>query len=57
MQLRAFSECDRTVLRVIIPDKANRFPEERDCELPYAMQLMETDAYNLFAGHEDACDD
>ena len=55
--LRSFSECDRTVLRVIIPDKANRFPDERDCELPYAMQLMETDAYNLFAGHEDACDD
>lgn len=22
------------------------------CELPYLMQLMETDAYNLFRGHD-----
>ena len=39
------------MLRVIIPDKENRFPDERGCELPYLMQLMETDAYNLFKGH------
>ena len=45
-------ECGRKVLRVIIPDKENRFPDERGCELPYLMQLMETDAYNLFKGHE-----
>ena len=56
VKLLEYEECGRKVLRVIIPDKANRFPDERDCELPYAMQLMETDAYNLFAGHEDACD-
>ena len=52
VKLLEYKECDRTLLRVIIPDRQNRFPDERDCELPYAMQLMETDAYNLFEGHE-----
>ena len=51
VRLQEFTECDRKVLRVIIPDKDNRFPDERDCELPYLMQFMETDAYNLFEGH------
>lgn len=52
VKLQEYEECGRKVLRVIIPDKENRFPDERGCELPYLMQLMETDAYNLFKGHE-----
>ncbi len=60
VKLREYAECDRKVLRVIIPDRNNRFPDERGCELPYLMQLMETDAYNLFEGlprEEDPIDD
>ena len=52
VKLQEYKECDRTVLRVIIPDRQNRFPDDRGCELPYLMQLMETDAYNLFRGHD-----
>lgn len=52
IQLKEFKECDRTVLRVIIPDKNNRFPDEFGCQLPYALQLMETDAFMLFSEHD-----
>ena len=43
VRLKEFFETDRTVLRVIIPDKENRFPEDAECEEPYKYQLLETD--------------
>lgn len=38
-----FEETGRTVLRVIVPDKNNRFPDEPGCEYPYTIQLWPTD--------------
>lgn len=38
VRLDAFQECDRTVLRVIIPDGNNRFPEDSTCDYPYSLQ-------------------
>ena len=43
VQIREFEETGRTVLRVIVPDKNNRFPEEAGCEYPYTIQTMPTD--------------
>lgn len=40
VRLDEFQECDRTVLRVVIPDGKNRFPEDPDCEYPYSMQTL-----------------
>lgn len=40
VRLDEFKECDRTVLRVVIPDGKNRFPEDPDCEYPYNMQTL-----------------
>lgn len=41
--LTEFEEDNRTVLRVIIPDRLNRFPGEDGCEYPYTVQLFATD--------------
>lgn len=41
--LDAYRENDRMVLRVIIPDKYNIFPEDDRCTPIYRMQLLETD--------------
>ena len=38
VRLDEFEECDRKVLRVIIPDGKNRFPEDPACDYPYAFQ-------------------
>lgn len=43
VRLTEFEETGRTVLRVVIPDKQNRFPEDPDCEYPYTLQLFATD--------------
>lgn len=40
VRLDAFEECGRTVLRVIIPDGKNRFPEDNDCAYPYSFQTL-----------------
>lgn len=40
VRLDAFEECGRTVLRVIIPDGKNRFPEDPDCAYPYSFQTL-----------------
>ena len=42
VQLREFEESGRKVLRVIIPDCYNRFPEEALCTKPFCQQLLET---------------
>ncbi len=38
VRLDEFEECDRKVLRVIIPDGKNRFPEDPECKYPYSFQ-------------------
>lgn len=38
IRLTIFEEDKRKVLRVIIPDKQNRFPEDEGCDYPYIMQ-------------------
>ena len=38
----SFEESDREVLRVIIPDSQNRFPEDPNCDYPYSFQLVPT---------------
>lgn len=43
IRLMEFEETGRTVLRVIVPDRLNRFPEEKGCEYPYTLQIFATD--------------
>ena len=43
VRLMEFEETGRTVLRVIVPDKNNRFPDEPGCEYPYFIQTLPTD--------------
>ncbi len=38
VRLDEFEESDRKVLRVIIPDKHNTFPDDDKCEYPYSIQ-------------------
>lgn len=38
VRLDAAVECDRIVLRVILPDEKHRFPEDDGCDSPYNMQ-------------------
>lgn len=44
VRLDEYEETGRTVLRVIIPDRYNIFPEDRRCMSAYRVQLLETDA-------------
>lgn len=50
VRLDEFEEYGRTVLRVVIPDKHNLFPEDPDCMEVYKLQLLETD--DLYIGNE-----
>lgn len=43
IRLNEYEETGRTVLRVIIPDKYNVFPEEERCMPVYRLQLLDTD--------------
>lgn len=43
IRLDEYEETGRTVLRVIIPDKNNIFPEDECCMKPYRFQLLDTD--------------
>lgn len=43
IRLDAFEETGRTVLRVMIPDKYNIFPEDERCMPVYRLQLLETE--------------
>lgn len=43
VRLTEFTETGRKVLRVVIPDKLNQFPEEKDCIWPYTNQTLETE--------------
>lgn len=42
VRLDEVEESGRRVLRVIIPDSQNRFPEDPACEYPYSYQLVPT---------------
>lgn len=44
IRLDEYEETGRTVLRVIIPDKYNVFPEDERCMSVYRVQLLETDS-------------
>lgn len=48
--LKIYEETGRRVLRVIIPDKYNRFPENPLCTQPYPLQLLPTDMLCLNTG-------
>lgn len=50
VRLDSFEESGREVLRVIIPDAENRFPEDPDCAYPYSYQLLPTSALELHDG-------
>lgn len=50
VRLDSFWECDRKVLRVIIPDGQNRFPEDPECTYPYSHQLLPTEALKTGEG-------
>ena len=43
IRLNECTEDDRHVMRVVIPDKNNRFPEDPGCEAPYNLQLLPTE--------------
>lgn len=43
VRLDEFEETGRTVLRVVIPDGRNRFPEDPNCNARYRIQLLETE--------------
>lgn len=52
IRLDAFEETGRQVLRVIIPDKYNVFPEEERCVPVYRLQLLDTeDLYSESGWH------
>lgn len=44
VRLQEFDETGRKVLRVIIPDADNIFPEDENCNEIYKLQLLHTDA-------------
>jgi hypothetical protein len=44
VRLTEFDEDGRTVLRVVIPDTKNRFPDNPECSYPYTVQALPTDA-------------
>lgn len=46
IRLDEYEETGRQVLRIVIPDRNNRFPEHPACMPPYPLQLLKTD--NLY---------
>ena len=47
VRLDEFEETGRKVLRVVIPDKYNRFPEDECCMDTYRIQLLKTEALHF----------
>ena len=43
IRLDEYEETGRRVLRVVIPDKYNVFPEEENCMPVYRLQLLDTE--------------
>ncbi len=50
IRLDEYEVCGRKVLRVIIPDKNNVFPEDMRCMEPYRLQLLPTEALRSESG-------
>lgn len=50
VKLKEFLESDRKVLRIIIPDKNNVFPDEEGCLSPYIFQLFSTEMLSSKGG-------
>lgn len=50
VRLDAYEETGRTVLRVMIPDKYNIFPEDERCMLVYRLQLLKTEELHRESG-------
>jgi hypothetical protein len=50
VRLDEFEETGRKVLRVVIPDKYNIFPEDERCVDTYRLQLLETEALCVKGG-------
>lgn len=44
VRLDEAEECGRTVLRIVIPDKYNIFPEDERCMEKYRIQMLPTNA-------------
>lgn len=44
IRLDEYEETGRQVLRIMIPDRDNRYPEHHECMYPYTLQLLKTDA-------------
>lgn len=51
VRLEMCEETERIVLRIVVPDGKNRFPEDEGCDLPYALQDLET--YELCVDDDD----
>lgn len=49
--LEEFEETGRQVLRVVIPDRNNCFPEDPKCESPYTLQVLKTNALYTEGGN------
>ncbi len=47
LKLFEITERDEKVLRIIVPDKCHRFPEDEICEFPYNLQYMSTEELNI----------
>lgn len=56
VRLMEFTECGRKVLRIVLPDSHNIYPESPDCEAPYSYQHMETDALHISSRGSDFSD-
>ncbi len=46
VRLDEFEESGRKVLRVVIPDKKGSFPESKECDPRYRVQLLKTEELN-----------
>ncbi len=54
VRLDEFQEDNRKVLRVILPDPQNRFPEDESCEYPYNIQTFTLEALQLIRLKQDS---
>ncbi len=50
IRLAEIEDDGKTFLRVIVPDKNNRFPEHPECEYPYMMQQYPTVMFHRNGG-------
>ncbi len=53
VRLTEFDETNRRVLRVVIPDGKNRWPEDPECDYPYNMQMFGTDFLYMLGGKQN----